>query len=124
MTGINPSIDRVSENKSVNTDAVGAPTVADKYENTRHLKYGQTENQKNANVPESKGHEKKEESLLNPEPNRSYASCSDSAPTLHHSFHETFLSGATGVTGDDMIAHEEKKEKERKKREQEKKKTM
>ncbi|KAF0419074.1 hypothetical protein F8M41_007194 [Gigaspora margarita] len=124
MSGINPSIDRVSKNKPVNTDSVGAPTVSNKYDNTRHLNYGQTENKKKASVSESKEHEKKEESPLSPEPNRSYASCSDSAPTLHHSFHDQFLSGAAGVTGDDLIEYEERKEKERKKREKEKKKSL
>ncbi|CAG8762981.1 21514_t:CDS:2 [Cetraspora pellucida] len=122
MSGINPSIDRISKTRSGNTDAVGTPTATNKYDNTRHLKYGQTENQKKANVSESKNHEKEEEeSILNLEPDRSYASCSDSAPTLHHTFYEEFLGG---VTGDDMIEREEKKEKERKRKEQERKKTI
>ncbi|CAG8489515.1 8691_t:CDS:10, partial [Racocetra fulgida] len=97
MSGINPSVDRVSRTRSVNTDVVATPTATDKYDNSRHLKYGQTENQKKTDVSKSKkNHEKKEEeSSFRPELDRRYASSSDSAPTLHHTFYEEFLGGVT-----------------------------
>lgn len=60
-SGIDPSKDHVSDINNVPTDTVGAPTTADKYENTRHLKYGQTKNQENINEEQDYG---KRETLI------------------------------------------------------------
>ncbi|CAG8573308.1 3954_t:CDS:2 [Acaulospora colombiana] len=108
MSRINPSKDHVTKLKNVLTDTAGAPTTADKYDNTRHLKYGQTESSKKEGTPEAID-QKKEESLLNPPPVRRYSASSDSRPTLQHTFHEEFMGG---LSGDDVIIHEEKKERD------------
>ncbi|CAG8514975.1 1191_t:CDS:2 [Acaulospora morrowiae] len=117
MSGINPSKDHVIHLKNSPTDTAGAPTTADKYENTRHLKYGQTENQKKEGTSGTINSEETG-SLLDSTPVRRYSASSDSRPTLQHTFHEEFMGG---LPGDDMIVREEQKEKERKKTEQRKK---
>jgi hypothetical protein len=43
MSRLNPSVDHISSTETLPTDTVGGPTAADKYDNSRHLKYGQTE---------------------------------------------------------------------------------
>ena len=47
MSGLNPSVDHISSTDTLPTDMVGGPTAnRDKYDNSRHLKYGQTEQKK------------------------------------------------------------------------------
>ena len=49
MSGLNPSVDRTSSDSTDTspTNMAGGPTVSgDKYDNSRHLKYGQTEQKK------------------------------------------------------------------------------
>ncbi|GES92757.1 hypothetical protein RCL_jg22036.t1 [Rhizophagus clarus] len=109
MSGINPSIDHVSSfNNTPTQDTAVAPDVGDKYENSRHLNYGQTD--------QKKPNESRNQSA------RRYSASSDTKPVLIHTFQEEILGG---LTGDDFIKMEEEREKERKKKDQEKrKKTM
>jgi hypothetical protein len=47
MSGINPSIDHVSSFDNTSTpDTSVDPNAEDKYENSRHLNYGQTDQKK------------------------------------------------------------------------------
>jgi hypothetical protein len=47
MSRLNPSVDNISSTDTLPTDMVGGSTTAgDKYDNSRHLKYGQTERKK------------------------------------------------------------------------------
>ncbi|CAG8539972.1 10976_t:CDS:2 [Diversispora eburnea] len=78
-SGINSSKDHVSSVSNAPTDIAGAPTTTDKYENTRHLNYGQTKNQDT--------------------PTRQYSASSDSKPILHHTFFEEFRGGQSVPPG-------------------------
>ena len=47
MSRINPSVDNISSADTLPTDMAGGPkSPEDKYDNTRHLNYGQTEKKK------------------------------------------------------------------------------
>ena len=47
MSGLNPSVDNIPSADTSPTGMAGGPTSAgDKYDNTRHLNYGQTEQKK------------------------------------------------------------------------------
>ncbi|CAG8520001.1 3135_t:CDS:2 [Ambispora gerdemannii] len=112
MSGINPSKDHIKQDRSSATGTVGgsAFSTLDKFESTRHLKYGQTENQKTN--PE----EKKNPEETSPARHiRRYSASGDSAPRTGHTFMDEFMGGKTG---DDLIAKEELLEKDRQRKEQ------
>jgi hypothetical protein len=47
MSGLNPSADRISSTDTLSTNMAGGPAASeDKYDNSRHLKYGQTDQKK------------------------------------------------------------------------------
>ncbi|CAB4490310.1 uncharacterized protein OCT59_025134 [Rhizophagus irregularis] len=100
MSGINPSIDNVSSfNNTSAPDMPVGPNGGDKYENSRHLNYGQTDQKKPNNESRRSV--------------RRYSASSDTKPVLVHTFQEEILGG---LTGDDLIKMEEEKEKVRKKK--------
>ncbi|CAG8576799.1 8083_t:CDS:2 [Paraglomus occultum] len=102
QAGINPSKDHIISTVDPPTGLAGIPTTSDVYENTRHLKYGQSNEEKK---------EKQEQNLLDSRPIRRYSASGDSAPVLQHTFYEEFMADKTG---DDLIEQEESRERERK----------
>ncbi|CAG8471925.1 8442_t:CDS:2 [Funneliformis mosseae] len=70
MSGINPSSDHVSSLETSSTDMVGGPTAGDKYEDTRHLNYGQSKSSESEDLKSSP----------RPVPIRRHSISSDSKP--------------------------------------------
>ncbi|KAG9305175.1 hypothetical protein G9A89_010683 [Geosiphon pyriformis] len=106
MSGIDPSKDKISRETGLSAGYAGAPTTTDKLDHTRHLLYGQTENQKKSDAEESREKEEKEGSSHQPTTHG------------HHTFMEEFQGG---LTGDDIIEEEDRREKERIQKERERK---
>ncbi|CAH1765627.1 10758_t:CDS:2 [Entrophospora sp. SA101] len=125
MSRINPSIDPIESASTAPIDYAGVPSGKnDKYDNSSHLKYGQTENQEKTTGSHDKNYKKHPEEKIEGEDKNVYRStivrrlsASGDSAAHPHTFYEEFLSG---LTGDDFIKQEEKREHERKKLEEQK----
>ncbi|CAG8680527.1 10420_t:CDS:2 [Ambispora leptoticha] len=107
MSGINPSKDHFKQEHSSTAGFAGGPTFSahDKYDNARHLNYGQTENQKKSVAEEETKNETSPTHRI-----RRYSASGDSAPRATHTFMDEILGGKTG---DDLIEKKEHLERDR-----------